>query len=119
MPIVDVEVVAHTLPAGLAGKLADAAGRVFESAPGTTWVRLRALDPACYAENGGAQVADAGPVFVTVQKRAMPAPADLAREISTLTEAIAGAVGCPAHRVHVQYAPAAAGRQAFGGTLVK
>lgn len=119
MPIMDVEMVADSLPAGLAQALADAAGAVFGSSPGQTWVRLRPLPPASYAENGGNVPPDAAPVFVTVMKRALPPRTILVREIDALTHAIAGVVGRPAHRVHVQYAPAAAGRMAFGGVLVE
>jgi phenylpyruvate tautomerase PptA (4-oxalocrotonate tautomerase family) len=119
MPIVDVEMVAGSSPAGLAQALADAAAAVFGSPAGQTWVRLRALPPASYAENGGNVPPDAAPVFVTVTKRALPPRTLLVQEIDALTHAIAGVVGRPPHRVHVQYAPAAAGRMAFGGVLVE
>jgi phenylpyruvate tautomerase PptA (4-oxalocrotonate tautomerase family) len=119
MPIVDVEVVSGGLPAGLAQALADAAGSVFGSSPGQTWVRLYALPPASYAENGGDMLPDAAPVFVTVTKRALPPRTSLVQEIDALTHAIAAVVGRPAHRIHVQYAPGAAGRMAFGGMLVE
>jgi hypothetical protein len=36
-----------------------------------------------------------------------------------LTQAVAESLGVDAQRVHVQMAPAAAGRQAFGGRLVE
>jgi phenylpyruvate tautomerase PptA (4-oxalocrotonate tautomerase family) len=51
MPILDVELVADRVPPGIARSLADAAGAVFGSPPGRTWVRVRALAPAAYAEN--------------------------------------------------------------------
>ena len=41
MPIVDIEIVGDAPPPAQA--LADEAGRIFGSAPGTTWVRVRAL----------------------------------------------------------------------------
>ena len=63
MPIIDIERVlpdgADAAPRGLAQALADAAGHVFASAPGCTWVRLRALPAAAYAEND-VQMAPAG-----------------------------------------------------------
>ena len=58
------------------------------------------------------------PVFVTVTRRALPERAALGREAAALGQAVARAVGRPAERVHVEYAPAAGGRIAFGGTLV-
>ncbi len=121
MPIVDVEVVCSAVPpqpAPSAGRLASALGRVFGSAPGRTWVRLRSLDAAAYAEND-APVADSElPVFVTVQHARPPTGTDLQAEVSAVTQAVAACVSRDAVRVHVAYAPAAAGRQAFGGRLV-
>jgi phenylpyruvate tautomerase PptA (4-oxalocrotonate tautomerase family) len=120
MPIVDVEIVGGAVHADgrLAGILAEALGEVFASPPGHTWVRLRELPQACYAENGGA---DAGepPVFVTVSQ-AHPATGEALRdEVLRVTAAVARAVGRPVDRIHVQHAPAGAGRQAFGGRLVE
>lgn len=118
MPIVDIEIVgdADVVPPALAQTLADVAGRVFGSPPGTTWVRVRALAAAAYAENGSA----AGrPVFVTVIKRQPPSGPALAQEIGTLTRAIAQALGRPEEGVHVLYEPPGAGRIAFGGALVE
>ena len=118
MPIVDVELVADRVPAGMAQALADAAGAALGAPAGTTWVRLRALPPSCYAENVAAGPTDVLPVFVTVTKRALPARTRLVQEVDALTQAIAGIVGRPPQRVHIEYAPAAAGRIAFGGELV-
>ena len=118
MPIVDIELVAGSTD-GLAQPLAEAAAAVLGSAPGQTWIRLRSLEPGCYAENGvGVTMADA-PVFVTVTRRQLPAPAVRVQEIAALTKAIAGVVQRSPLRVHVAYAPAAAGRAAFGGTLIE
>lgn len=118
MPIVDVELVADHVPTGLAQALADAVAAALAAPAGTTWVRLRALSPACYAEHGAAHPGDSLPVFVTVTKRSLPDRPRLVREVDALTRAIAGIVGRPPQRVHVEYAPAAAGRMAFGGELV-
>jgi phenylpyruvate tautomerase PptA (4-oxalocrotonate tautomerase family) len=121
MPIVDVELVCspHAPASGVSARaLADALGAVFGSAPGHTWVRVRVLASADYAENG-VDVAAAGlPAFVTVLHARPPAGAALAAEASAVTEAIARCIGRTPARVHVQYAPAGAGRQAFGGRLV-
>ncbi|MBK9115911.1 MAG: hypothetical protein IPM22_09760 [Betaproteobacteria bacterium] len=122
MPIVDVELVGPDAAAGggaFAQALADAAAAVFGAPVATTWVRVRVLAPEAYAENGAAVAASERPVFVTVRKRHVPAQAELAAEARALTLAIAAAVRRPAERVHVEYAPPAAGRMAFGGTLVE
>ncbi len=124
MPVLQVEMVdgPAEAPAGLAQALADAAGRVLDAPPGHTWVRLRRLPASGYAENGPAAAgtpAPAAPVFVEVLQRAPPAGAALEAEVKALTAALAAVLARPADQVHVLYAPAAAGRQAFGGVLVR
>ena len=123
MPLIDLEIVvpSHAEPPGAAAvaALADALARVFGSAPGHTWLRVRQLDRAAYAENG-TLLSDAElPVFATVLHAHPPLGAALEAEVAALTLALADALRRPADRVHVQYAPAAAARQAFGGTLVR
>lgn len=121
MPIVDIEIVgaADAASAALVQALADRAGRIFASPPGTTWVRVRALPAWGYAENEAAVAANDRPVFVTVTRRHVPAAPALAEEIGALTRAVAELVGRPAEHVHVTYEPAAAGRAAFGGEVVE
>ncbi len=121
MPIVDVEVViqpgaSDRMPA--ASALATALARAFGSAPGRTWVRVRALDASCYAENDSPVAASELPVFVTVLQATPPIGAALEAEVCAVTEAVAACVAREPARVHVTYAPAGAGRQAFGGRLV-
>ena len=123
MPILDVEAVVaegQKLDPLLAQRLADAAAAVFGSAPGRVWVRLHPLPAAHYAENGGAAAdADAErPVFVTVLHAHPPEGQARVSETALLTTALAQTIGRAAERVHVQYAPPGAGRQAFGGRLV-
>ena len=122
MPILDIELVqpdgASVPEASLTQALADAAGRAFGTPGGRTWVRLRTLTAAHYAENGVALAADELPVFATVLHARPPQGPALVSELDTLTRALAACLGRAAQRVHVQYAPAAAGRQAFGGVLV-
>ena len=122
MPILDIDIVqadgAAPPVASLTQALADAAGRVFASAPGRTWVRLRTLPEAQYAENDAIVTRDQLPVFVTVMHAQPPEAAARAAEAAALTQALATGLGCTPDRVHVQYAPPAAGRQAFGGRLV-
>jgi phenylpyruvate tautomerase PptA (4-oxalocrotonate tautomerase family) len=121
MPILDIEPVLdarQTVDATLAQRLADAAALVLGQAPGRVWVRLRPLPAAQYAENGAAVADDEWPTFVTVLHAQPPEGDARAQEAAVLTAAIARELGCAAQRVHVQYAAAAAGRQAFGGRLV-
>jgi phenylpyruvate tautomerase PptA (4-oxalocrotonate tautomerase family) len=121
MPIVDIEIVGEvtgSAAGGYAQALADEAARVFGSPPASTWVRVHTLARECYAENDVAVAPSDLPVFVTVLKRALPERAELAREMTALTQAVARVVERSAGRVHVEYAAAAAGRMAFGGTLV-
>lgn len=117
MPIVDIEIVGN-LPAAevatLAPVLADTIGATLAAPPGRTWVRMRLLAPDAYAENGGAPGGDL-PVFVTITRRELPA--ELAAEATAVCAVVAAATGRARDRVHVEYAPPAAGRIAFGGVL--
>ena len=122
MPILDVEIVeAPGEPGqpGLAQMIADEAGRVLGSAAGRTWIRKRVLPMQDYAENLAVLVADELPVFVEILHRQPPTGDALETEIAALTEAIGRAMGRSPARIHIRYAPAAAGRQAFGGRLVR
>jgi hypothetical protein len=104
---------------GLAQLLADAIGGALKSPPGQTWVRVCSIARDQYAENQTALDAGELPVFVTVLKKETTQRADLEREVAALTAAVAQVVARPAPCVHVEYAPAAAGRLAFGGVLVQ
>ncbi len=122
MPIVDVEVVSgdrEGATANGAGVLADALGMVFATAPGRTWVRLRTLPAVGYAENETELDPGEWPVFVTVLHAHPPEGEARAAEVLAVTSAVAAWAARAPERVHVQYAPAAAGRQAFGGRLVE
>jgi phenylpyruvate tautomerase PptA (4-oxalocrotonate tautomerase family) len=121
VPIINVEIVVapgRPVVAGLAQSLADAAGRALGTPAGRTWVRLHWLAREQYAENESPLAIDELPVFVTVLKREPPGPDQLSGEIASLTGAIAEVLGRARSCVHVEYAPAARGRLAFGGKLV-
>ncbi len=122
MPILDIEIVASdstsSLPADLTQPLADAAAQVFDSPPGTVWVKLRMIPSTEYTENGGTSPG-VYPVFVTVLKSRVPERSALEDEITQLTEVIAKVLKRPAENVHIFYQPGGAGRVAFGGKLVK
>ena len=125
MPIIDVELVCQTeaqFCAVSASALADALGTALGSVAARTWVRKRYLDINAYAENqvsvADKTVADL-PVFVTVLLSHPPEGAARDVEVKIITAVVAACVGRSPNCVHVQYAPAAAGRQAFGGRLVQ
>jgi phenylpyruvate tautomerase PptA (4-oxalocrotonate tautomerase family) len=119
MPIITVEIVAdprRPQRPDAAQALADAIGGCLASAPGHCWVRIRSLGRDDYAENGVPRDQAASPVFVTVlQHSATPDPETAAALTRTIAAALDRAPDC----VHVEFAAAAAGRVAFGGTLVR
>jgi hypothetical protein len=122
MPIVDILVVCKTPEqVGMvsAQALADSLGQVFHSEPGRTWVRTHTMAAAAYAENGVRLDDSDLPAFVTVTHSHIPEGGALAIEVQVVTEAVAKCIGRTNERVHVQYAPPGAGRQAFGGKLVE
>ena len=120
MPLIEVEVVADDeLSPTLAPRLAEAAGRALEAPAGQTWVRLRRLTTAHYAESGGGPPSGVRPVFVQVLQARLPDEAALARQAAALGAAIAEVCGRPADHVHVVFSPAGEGRVAFGGRLLR
>jgi phenylpyruvate tautomerase PptA (4-oxalocrotonate tautomerase family) len=121
MPILDVEIVVaekETFDASLAASLADATGEVFGTVAGQTWVRLRALPRAGYAENGGGPPDGTHPVFVRVLLADPPEAEERRLQVHRLTLAIAKVCARPPENVHLLYEPSARGRVAFGGKLV-
>jgi phenylpyruvate tautomerase PptA (4-oxalocrotonate tautomerase family) len=121
MPILDVEMVveaADALDPALAARLADAAGEVFGTVAGSTWVRLRPLPRARYAENGGGPPQGVAPVLVSILLAEPPSGSELRTQVHRLTAAIARVCDRPPENVHLLYQPAAKGRTAFGGKLV-
>lgn len=121
MPIIDVELVCASVqdaPDVSAAALASALGAVFGSMPGRTWVRVRFLPSSGYAENECQISAEQLPAFVTVLQAHWPVGEAMAEQVHQVTQAVASCLSVPLERVHVQYAPEAAGRQAFGGKLV-
>lgn len=122
MPIVTVEIVTASdreWGRDITQSLADAIGRALNSAPGHTWVRCRLLGQHEYAENEGSSSDARMPVFVTITRRQLPAAHEIEAEVEAVTVAVAEVVGRRPDQVHVEYAPAAAGRLAFGGKVVR
>jgi len=122
MPILDIEMVTAEGEGPedeKAAALADAAAKVLETPIGRTWVRLRALPRAQYAENGGGPADGVLPVFVSVLRSTPPYGEHRGAEAKKLAEAVGLALNRPAENVHVIYEPAARGRIAFGGNLLQ
>ncbi|MEM1411433.1 MAG: hypothetical protein AAGH19_03665 [Pseudomonadota bacterium] len=116
MPILDIEVVALTANTNTVSQaLADRAGKVFESAPGRTWVKLRNLEATHYAENQSPEAPH--PVFVRVLEARPPKDDELEALIESLTAAIADVLERPEKHVHILIEPPALGRISFGGKL--
>lgn len=121
MPIFEVELVglpddAHL--GELARRIAEAAARVFHSAPGETWVKLTVIPLERYAENGGGPPEGVIPVFVRVLKRRVERGERQQAEVKALTTAVAEVCRRPPENVHLVYEPDAEGRVAFGGRIV-
>ncbi len=121
MPILTVELTGPPLPpaqrAGLARRIADAAGHALESEPNGTWVRLRELGPDDYAENGDAFEGTPSAI-VTVLHADLEPVAALELEAAALAAAVAEATSRDRTHVHVIYEPPGRGRVAFGGELL-
>jgi len=121
VPIFDIEIVRRKGEAaapGLAADLADAIGTAMGAAPGKVWVRLRLMAPADYAENLSGEDRPS-PVFVTLTASAPPEGERLDRLARQVSEAVARLTGRPPENVHLLVHPAAKGRIAFGGKVVR
>lgn len=122
MPVITVQLVGardDTLPEALAQRLADRLGQALAAAPGTVWVKLETLPPHRYAENGPTLADGERPVFVAVLLHTVPEASTLALRARAIAGAVAEATGRDPGRVHVVFEPAAAGRIAFGGELMR
>ena len=121
MPIIDVRPVVPPsckLPDDAAQSLADSISGVLNAEIGRVWVRLAEIPDGKYAENGAGVEGNDLPVFVEVLHAVWPAQEDKAQEAAALAAAVATCLGRQVERVHVEYAPPARGRIAFGGKLV-
>lgn len=121
MPILEIEIVGGLTikhRKGLAQRLADGAAKIMSMPPGSTWVRLRRLDAADYAENGG--LADPVlPVFVSLLRADPPTGEALDREVLEMSQMVGSLCERPVEQIHVRVEPAGRGRQAFGGKVYK
>lgn len=122
MPIVEVEMLINPgerLKPNLAQQLADGIGEILGTPKGHTWVRLRALSRAQYAENGGHPPLDTKPIFISVLKYDLASTQKLRVEVKKLTKTIAQATGRSGENIHILYLPKGKGRIAFGGNLLE
>jgi hypothetical protein len=121
MPILDLVLVEREdAPADddLVQRVADAVGDALDLKPGRAWVRKRTLWLKDYAENKVSQAELDLPAFVTILHSRAPTGDTLVSEVTTLTASIAKAIGRRSDLVHIEYAPSAINRLAFGGHLV-
>ena len=122
MPILDVQVIGSVpeeIRRGLAQRIADEVGRVFESGSQETWVTLHFIPADAYSENSGGPPAGVQPVIVSVIQTRPPRGQALREQVARLTRVIADACRRPAENVHLIYEPAAKGGVAFGGNIVE
>lgn len=99
--------------------LADALGELFGSQPSGTWVKARQQQRAYYAENQIELPRDIRPVIVEILKSDEEPVKNLAIEAAAVCALVAQVLDRPTENVHVIYQPAARGRVAFGGKLVR
>lgn len=119
MPILEIEIALQpeeNLAEDLAFQLANTTAGILRSRPRGTWVKLKTLDPGCFAENETDKNEPVYPVFVTVLKSNLDSGA-LATEAKKLAEAVARICNRPIENVHILFEPEAQGRIAFGGKL--
>lgn len=121
MPLVEIEVINSSggLEPDLPGRLADALDEALGARPGSTWVRLRALERSSYGESGGPIPEDLCPVFVHLLLARQDEAGEVGLMLERVTRAVAGTLHHRAENVHVVLSPDGAGRVAFGGRLVE
>lgn len=121
MPIIEMEIVLkprEQLVSGLALTVANAAGETLGFPEGQTWVKVRILGPASYAESGGGPPEGVCPIFVSVLQADDLAGEKRREQADMLSSVIAHICGREKEHVHILFLPPARGRIAFGGTLL-
>ncbi|MFA5631805.1 MAG: hypothetical protein WC997_09855 [Porticoccaceae bacterium] len=122
MAIVDIELVVQEGKDPYLGQeqiqsIADTLGRIFETKPNRTWVKIRYLPGGQYAQNEAPDAVAALPAFITVLKNRPPAPDQMAGQMSAIARELAPIIGRPAASIHVLYEASARGRLGIGGVL--
>ena len=122
MPLLDIDIVFRaneSLKGDTVQRLADAAGKVFDTPPGKTWVKINPVPRNFWALNSSKLDSHSGPVVVSILKRTVPSPDKIEEEILQITKVFAGILERSDEDVYVKYEDDAIGRVAFGGRLVK
>lgn len=122
MAIVDIELVVQEgkdsyLSQEQTGLIANTLGRIFETRPNRTWVRIRYLPDTQYAENeapGGPAVL---PTFITILKNRPPDATQIAGQMREIARQLAPILNRPAGSIHILYEASALGRLGIGGVL--
>ena len=121
MPIVSIQIVGElanpVVEKNHIQNLTNILGGIFNSAPGTTWVKLLTINQEHYAENDIPDTELLHPVFVEVLKRKLQDRQVLAAEAQAISKAVAQELYRSEENVHILYLPAGEGRIAFGGKL--
>jgi phenylpyruvate tautomerase PptA (4-oxalocrotonate tautomerase family) len=123
MPIVTIECVVSAdfehYDSSFTQRLADRLGVIFESEPGTTWVKLKYLTQSNYAENDTSTNGSMEPTFVSILLRSLPSEATLERIAHDVSTEVSSVLARPSTNTHVFFEPEGLGRVAFGGVLLK
>ncbi|NDJ59940.1 MAG: hypothetical protein GYB67_02380 [Chloroflexi bacterium] len=103
----------ENLPIDVAEQIANRAGAIFDSPPGETWVKMRAVD--AFAENEADETHY--PVLVSLMMTHIPPAADLAIYVQDLGYAVARVTNRRPEAIHIIVEPKGAGRFALGGQM--
>lgn len=115
MPIIRVTVIGnHALGQNAAKRLAEGAGRIFHSAPGSVWVSIEQIPEHHYAENA---LEWPRPLFLHLLLRE-GAPSIQPGQVEALCDLAHTIFHVPVDHIHLMVEPPAAGRVFFGGSRV-
>lgn len=119
MPIINVEIVGSISANAnyVSQNLADVAGKIFQSGPGQTWLKLTFIPFDNYAENNIARPLE-GPTFVSIIMKDPLDDNEKAQLALNLAKEIGQILNRSIDKIHVYFNLEARGRIAFGGKLM-
>lgn len=118
MPILDFEIVGTQIEiSNLSLILANTAGRILNSKPGNTWVKLHYLTTEQYSENDDSKQRVL-PIFISILLSQNPGEEARSKIASEMAEAASNIFNRSKENIHVIFQPDAIGRIAFGGKLI-
>lgn len=122
MAIVDIELVIQEgrdsyLSQEQTRSIANTLGRIFETKPNRTWVRIRYLPSEQYAENEAPEGPAVLPTFITILKNRPPEPGLMASQMLAIAQGLSPIINRPAGSIHILYEASALGRLGVGGIL--